>query len=82
MNVFLRVLAVIPLVFQVTSVDAASQMKPVSDGPGASSIKESIPTQGGVTIDGSNQILRPLAPDEEEKLGRDGVKRKMKEQRR
>ena len=82
MNIIFRVLAIMPLVLQVTNVNSADQVKPVVVERGATGIKSAPLLQGGVTMQGSTQVFRPLPPEEVEKLGRDGVKRKMMEQKR
>ena len=81
MNVIFMALAMMPLVLQVTNVNAADQVKPIAVERGATSVKSGPLLQGGVTITESSQIYRPLPPEEEEKLGREGVKRKMMERK-
>jgi hypothetical protein len=82
MNIILKALAMMPFVLQVTSVNAAEQVKPVAVERSATGVKSEPLLQGGVTIQGSTQVFRPLPPEEVEKLGREGVKRRMMEQKR
>ena len=82
MNIIFMTLAMMPLILQITSVNAADQVKPIAVERGAKGVKSEPLLQGGVTIQGSTQVFRPLPPEEVEKLGREGVKRKMMEQKR
>ena len=41
-----------------------------------------LPSKGQVTMPGSGEYYTPLSPAEAEKLGREGTKNKMREQRR
>lgn len=76
-------LATISLVLHVMNVNAAEQERLSARGErdGTHARSEASP-QGGVTIPGNSQVLKPLPPEEVEKLGREGVKRTMMEQRR
>lgn len=83
MSVFFKALAVMLLVLPAASLNAAGQAKSTVSERSTTSVKhESTLSEGGLTIPGLPGIYKPLPSEEDEKLGREGVKRKIKEQKR
>ena len=83
MSVFFKALAVFLLVLPAASLNAADQARPTASERSTTSVTHEATTSGGgVTIPGLPGIYKPLPPEEEEKLGWEGVKRKMMEQKR
>ncbi|HSP30568.1 MAG TPA: hypothetical protein VLO13_00905 [Halomonas sp.] len=82
MNIFFKALAMMSFVLQATTVNAAEQLKSVTVERSATGVNNEPLFQGGVTIQGSTQVFRPLPPEEVEKLGREGAKRRMMQQKR
>lgn len=81
MSFIFKTLAKMLLVLYVTNVYADNRAKSVAVGRGETSVRSETPAQGAVTIRGSARVFTPLPPEEVEKLGREGVKRKMMEQK-
>ena len=80
MGFILRTLVILVLL-PVLNVHAAKQVKQTKAEQGAKTVIKSEPSSpGGVTMPGSDKLFKPLPPAEEERLGREGVKRKMLEQ--
>lgn len=78
----MRLLAILAFALHVPSVGAAEQVNKATRGTAINKSGEASPSQGSVTIPGSSQIFSPVSPEEAEKLGRNGIKRKMMERKR
>lgn len=80
-NFIFKMLINMLVVFFATHAYGADQVKSVAVGPHKTGGQSELPLQGSVTIPGNTQVFIPLPPAEVEKLGREGVKQKMMEQK-
>lgn len=83
MKLIFKFLTIAPFILLPTTAYTANQASPVAGvrAAAANNPNSTKLIEGGVTIPGSDRVYKPLPPAEEEKLGREGAKRKMMEQR-
>lgn len=67
------------IVLFMTNLNAADAIKP-AHAQGVTEERNRLQSQGAITIQGNSRAFTPLASEAVEKLGRDGVRRKLTEQ--